>query len=242
MRKLIVAVLAFALLVLGSGASQANAAGSTITDIAVKDGRFKTLVAALTATGLDKVVAGTGPFTVFAPTDAAFAKLPKGTVEALLKDLPTLTSILTYHVVAGAVPAATVVKLQGANTVNGAPVNISIVGGKVILNGAATVIITDIKASNGIIHVIDTVLIPPADVSSQLKLITADQTLFSAPGGISTGVSVKQCDTYFITRTWQNFGFIPAYNAWVNLASTQQVNPDYGQPGGQAKPGYCAGR
>ena len=133
-----------------------------IVDTAVAAGSFKTLAAAVTAAGLVPTLKGAGPFTVFAPTDDAFAKLPKGTVEALLADIPKLTAILTYHVVAGKVLAADVVKLDGkaAKTVNGAEVKISTTGG-VKLNGTANVVTTDIECSNGVIHVIDTVILPP---------------------------------------------------------------------------------
>ncbi len=133
-----------------------------IVDTAVAAGSFKTLAAAVTAAGLVPTLKGAGPFTVFAPTDDAFAKLPAGTVEALLADLPKLTGILTYHVVAGKVLAADVLKLDGksAKTVNGAEVKISTTGG-VKLNGTATVTTTDIECSNGVIHVIDSVILPP---------------------------------------------------------------------------------
>jgi transforming growth factor-beta-induced protein len=143
----------------------AAAATKDIVDTAVAAGSFKTLAAALGAAGLVDTLKGAGPFTVFAPTDAAFAKLPAGTVEGLLKpeNKAALTAILTYHVVAGKVPASTVVTLNGktAKTVNGADVNIKVVGTDVFVNDAK-VLTTDIMASNGIIHVIDSVLIPPA--------------------------------------------------------------------------------
>jgi uncharacterized surface protein with fasciclin (FAS1) repeats len=134
-----------------------------IIDTAVAAGSFKTLAAAVTAAGLVPTLKGAGPFTVFAPTDEAFAKLPAGTVDALLADLPKLASILTYHVVAGKVMAAAVVTMDGksAKTVNGAEVNITTTGG-VKLNGASNVVKTDIECTNGVIHVIDTVIMPPA--------------------------------------------------------------------------------
>ena len=131
-----------------------------IVDTAVADGRFKTLATALTAAGLVDTLKGKGPFTVFAPTDEAFAKLPAGTLNALLADKAKLTAILTYHVVSGRVMAADVVKLTTANTVNGKPVTIKVDGGKVYINDAQ-VIITDILTSNGVIHVIDKVILPP---------------------------------------------------------------------------------
>lgn len=130
-----------------------------IVTVAVENGSFKTLAAALTAAGLVETLQGKGPFTVFAPTDAAFAKLPAGTVEALLKDKEKLTAILTYHVVAGKVEAKDVVKLTSAKTVNGKSVAIKVVDGKVMVD-AATVTGADVQASNGVIHVIDTVILP----------------------------------------------------------------------------------
>lgn len=135
-----------------------RAVKSDLVDTAVAAGSFKTLAAALQAAGLVDTLKGAGPFTVFAPTDAAFAKLPKGTVEALLKDIPKLRSILTYHVVAGSVSASEVVKLTKATTVQGQDVRIDATSG-VKINGA-TVTKADIATSNGIIHVIDTVLLP----------------------------------------------------------------------------------
>ena len=132
----------------------------TIVDIAVADGRFTTLVAALQAADLVGALSGEGPFTVFAPTDDAFAKLPEGTVEALLADIPALTDILLYHVVSGAVLAEDVVMLDSAETLLGEMVEIRVEGGMVYINDAQ-VIITDIIASNGVIHVIDSVLLPP---------------------------------------------------------------------------------
>lgn len=130
-----------------------------IVDIAVEDGRFTTLVAALQAADLVDTLKGEGLFTVFAPTDDAFDKLPAGTVEGLLNDIPALTNILLYHVVPGKVMAADVVKLSSADTASGASLTIAVMDGKVMINDAQ-VIITDIEASNGVIHVIDTVLLP----------------------------------------------------------------------------------
>ena len=134
-----------------------------IVDTAVANGNFKTLAAALGAAGLVTTVSGPGPFTVFAPTDAAFAKLPAGTLENLLKpeNKDQLTSILTYHVVAGKVMAADVVKLSQAKTVNGKMLMVKVHGGNVMINDAK-VTSTDIAASNGVIHVIDSVVLPTA--------------------------------------------------------------------------------
>jgi len=131
----------------------------TIVDIAVANGNFKTLVAAVQAAGLVDTLSGPGPFTVFAPTDEAFAKLPAGTVDALLKDKEKLASILTYHVVSGKVMAADVVKLTSAATVNGQMVTIKVDGETVMVDNA-NVVTTDIEASNGVIHVIDSVILP----------------------------------------------------------------------------------
>jgi len=129
-----------------------------IVDTAVAAGSFKTLAAALTAAGLIDTLKGAGPFTVFAPTDEAFAKLPAGTLDALLKDKAKLTAILTYHVVAGKVMAADVVKLKEAKTVQGQSVKIDATKG-VTIDGA-TVVKADIVCSNGVIHVIDSVILP----------------------------------------------------------------------------------
>ncbi len=139
--------------------AQMAAPAKDIVTTAVEAGSFKTLAAALQAAGLVETLQGKGPFTVFAPTDAAFAKLPAGTVEALLKDKTKLTQILTYHVVPGKVEARDVVKLTSAKTVNGQAVTIKVVDGKVMID-AATVTGADVQASNGVIHVIDTVILP----------------------------------------------------------------------------------
>ena len=132
----------------------------SIVDIALGDERFETLVAALQAAELVETLQGEGPFTVFAPTDDAFAALPEGTVAALLEDIPALTNILLYHVVAGDVRAADVVTLDSAVTVQGEPVRISVEGDNVRINDSL-VVIADIVASNGVIHVVDAVLLPP---------------------------------------------------------------------------------
>ena len=139
----------------------AKPAGKDIVDTAVGAGSFKTLVAAVQAAGLVETLKGKGPFTVFAPTDEAFAKLPKGTVETLLKpeNKAKLQAILTYHVVSGSVMAADVVKLTGAVTVQGQQVDIAVKDGKVTVDGA-NVVKTDIACSNGVIHVIDSVILP----------------------------------------------------------------------------------
>jgi uncharacterized surface protein with fasciclin (FAS1) repeats len=132
-----------------------------IVDIAAGDDRFETLVTALQAADLVDTLKGDGPFTVFAPTDDAFDNLPEGTLDALLADVPALTDVLLYHVVSGKFMAADVVTLSSATTVQGQDVTITVDGSDVYVNDAQ-VIITDIEASNGVIHVIDAVLIPPA--------------------------------------------------------------------------------
>jgi len=131
-----------------------------IVTTAVDAGVFKTLVTALTEAGLIETLQGKGPFTVFAPTDDAFAKLPKGTVEGLLKDKEALKKILLYHVVSGNVMSTDVVKLTEAATVEGSKIKIKVKDGKVMINDAK-VTTADVKASNGVIHIIDTVILPP---------------------------------------------------------------------------------
>ncbi|ACK74135.1 beta-Ig-H3/fasciclin (plasmid) [Gloeothece citriformis PCC 7424] len=132
---------------------------ANIVDTAVNAGSFSTLVAAIKAANLVDTLQGKGPFTVFAPTDEAFGKLPEGTVDELLKDIPKLKKILTYHVVSGKVMAADVVKLKSAKTVEGSDVKINASNGTVKVNDS-TVATADVAADNGVIHIIDTVLIP----------------------------------------------------------------------------------
>ena len=144
-------------------AEEAAAELGTIVDIAVGAGDFSTLVAAVTAAGLVETLQGEGPFTVFAPTDAAFAALPEGTVEALLEDpAGALTDILLYHVVAGKVMSGDLSDGMTAETVQGSPITVGIVDGVVTIDGA-TVVAADIEASNGVIHVIDAVILPPTE-------------------------------------------------------------------------------
>jgi transforming growth factor-beta-induced protein len=140
-----------------------SAPAKSIAEIAIGDPNFSTLVAAVTAAGLAETLMGEGPFTVFAPTNEAFAKLPAELVADLLKpeNKEKLQGILLYHVVSGTVKAADVVTLKEAKSVKGAPISIAVVDGKVMLNGSSTVVATDIDASNGVIHVIDTVILPP---------------------------------------------------------------------------------
>ena len=164
---------AVAALVLGSSAMAADVARpataplvnqqamTDIVDTAVGAGQFTTLAKALQAADLVTTLKSAGPFTVFAPTDAAFAKLPAATLNSLLANPAELRKVLTYHVVAGKVTAADVVKLSEATTVNGAKVQIAVRDGKVVLNGTSTVATADVMASNGVIHVIDTVILPP---------------------------------------------------------------------------------
>jgi uncharacterized surface protein with fasciclin (FAS1) repeats len=147
----------------GIAGAPARAAGTDIVDTAIAAGQFKTLAAALDGAGLVATLKGQGPFTVFAPTDAAFAKLPAGTVDTLLKpeNKARLAAILTYHVVPGRVTAADVARLKEARTVNGETVDVTADGGSVMINDAK-VTAADVAASNGVIHVIDTVMLPPA--------------------------------------------------------------------------------
>ncbi len=158
--RLLAASLIAASALMLAGPARADAPG-TIVDVAVGAGSFTTLVAAVKAAGLAGALSGKGPFTVFAPTDAAFAKLPPGTVESLLKpeNKKKLQAILLYHVVKGDVTSSDLKDGEQVTTLEGQPVTIGISGGVVNVNGA-TVVKADIPASNGVIHVIDTVLIP----------------------------------------------------------------------------------
>lgn len=142
-----------------SGYDKTTKSEKNIVETAVAAGNFTTLVAAVKAAGLVDALSGEGPFTVFAPTDEAFAKLPEGTLESLLKDKDKLTAILTYHVVDGKVMAKDVVGLNKAATLNGQDVKIAVKDDKVMIDNAQ-VVATDIACSNGVIHVIDNVILP----------------------------------------------------------------------------------
>jgi uncharacterized surface protein with fasciclin (FAS1) repeats len=173
---------ALVLVLLVAGALPAAAQGEQdIVDTAVAAGNFTTLAQALEAAGLVETLKGEGPFTVFAPTNEAFAKLPAGTLESLLQDTDTLRSILTYHVVSGEVMAADVTGMSGQDvaTVQGETVRVMVNGDQVMINDA-TVTQADVQASNGVIHVVDTVLIPPsvaAAMSNNTTQQAAPQTM-----------------------------------------------------------------
>ena len=218
----LVAALALALTLLAACGGDAEATPeaepeaptATIVDIAVDDGRFETLVAALQAAGLVDTLQGEGPFTVFAPTDDAFAKLPEGTVAALLQDIPALTDVLLYHVVAGNVMAADVAQLDAATTVQGSDVMVTVDGDTVRINDAQ-VIITDIQAANGTIHVIDTVLLPPQPEAASATIVD----IAVADGRFETLVAALQAAG--LVETLQGEGpftvFAPTDDAFAKL-------------------------
>lgn len=145
-----------------NAAAVSSTASADILTTADQAGQFKTLTAAIKAAGLEETLKGAGPFTVFAPTDDAFKKLPAGTVEGLLKpeNKDKLKAILTYHVVSGKVPSTDAVKLTSAKTVNGKDLKLAVDGKDLKLNGNAKVVKADINATNGVIHVIDAVVLP----------------------------------------------------------------------------------
>jgi uncharacterized surface protein with fasciclin (FAS1) repeats len=142
----------------------ASAAAMTkdIVETATEAGSFTTLLTAVKAAGLTETLQGSGPFTVFAPTDAAFAALPAGTLDGLLKDPAALKKVLLYHVVSGSVTSDKVVGLSSAPSVEGSPIAISVKDGTVYLDDASKVVTPDVMASNGVIHVIDKVILPPS--------------------------------------------------------------------------------
>ncbi|RDI96004.1 fasciclin domain-containing protein [Meiothermus sp. QL-1] len=163
MKRSLLVLAALALAALGLTLTQAQGtmtANQTIAQIVANNPNFSTLLTAVRTAGLVETLSGPGPFTVFAPTNEAFAKIPKADLDKLLADRAELTKVLQYHVVSGRVPSSQVVNLREAKTVEGRNITIQVRDGKVILNGVATVTTVDIQASNGIIHVIDTVLLP----------------------------------------------------------------------------------
>jgi transforming growth factor-beta-induced protein len=191
-----------------TAATPAAAGLKDIVDTAAGAGSFKTLLAAATAAGLVDTLKSAGPFTVFAPTDEAFAKIPKATLDGILADKKQLTAILTYHVVAGKVLAADVVKLDGksAKTVNGADVSIAVKDGKVTLNGNVNVLKTDVLASNGVIHVIDSVLLPPAAGAAPAAAPAAGTIIDVATKNGSFKTLLAAVDAAGLTSTLQGAG------------------------------------
>src|SRR5688572_18986311 len=153
----------------------AGARAADIVDTAVAAGQFTTLVKAVQAAGLVDTLKGPGPFTVFAPTDAAFAKLPAGALDQLIANPTQLRAVLTYHVVPGRVMAAQVTNGLSANSVQGSPLTFQVGGGSVRVNNSATVTQADVMASNGVIHVIDTVLMPPSMQAAPSQLPRAGE-------------------------------------------------------------------
>ena len=204
---------AVAVLALSTVNQHAGAADKTIVDTAVDAGSFNTLTQALQAAGLIDALQGKGPFTVFAPTDEAFAKLPPEQVAALLKpeNKETLAGILTFHVVPGKVLAKDVVKIQGAVTLNGQRADVVIKDGKVSIDGA-NVVKTDIKCSNGVIHVIDRVILPASeDLAKTATKAGNFQTLLAAAdaAGLTEALSGKGPLTVF-APTNDAFAKLPA--------------------------------
>jgi uncharacterized surface protein with fasciclin (FAS1) repeats len=161
-------LLLFGFMMTASVPRQAVASDKDIVETAVAAGSFKTLATALTEAGLIETLKGKGPFTVFAPTDEAFAKIPKADLDKLLKDKEALTKVLLYHVVSGKVMSSDVVKLKSAKTVEGSDVKIAVDGTTVMVN-QAKVVTVDVEASNGVIHVIDSVIMPPAGKKDSTK-------------------------------------------------------------------------
>jgi transforming growth factor-beta-induced protein len=166
----LLAVSAVAVAAVGQSASARPTADGNIVQTAVAAGQFTTLASLLTKAGLVETLSTGGPFTVFAPTDAAFAKVPKSTLDALAGDLAKLKAVLLYHVVSGSLPAAEVVKLGSVKTLNGTGVAIKATNGAVFVGGAK-VTTPDVSASNGTIHVIDSVLIPPTAPAAQKNIV-----------------------------------------------------------------------
>ena len=164
--KINLTIITLLLLVSISFAQDAKKANKDIVDIAVGNSDFSTLVTALKAADLVDALKGEGPFTVFAPTNEAFAKLPKGALDNLLKDKEALKQVLLYHVVSGKVTSADVVKVDKANTLSGKDVKVTVSDSGVMINSSKETVV-DIMATNGVIHVIDTVLLPPADPSKE---------------------------------------------------------------------------
>ena len=196
------------------------AAAKDIVATAVGAGQFNTLVAAVKAAGLVGALQGKGPFTVFAPTDEAFAKLPAGTVEALLKDPKALSNILLYHVVPGAVKAAAVTDGLTAKTLQGSPVTFKVMDGKAMIEGAG-IVATDVMASNGVIHVIDSVILPPAKAAAPAAAPAAKDIVATAVGAGQFNTLVAAVKAAGLVEALQGKGpftvFAPTDEAFAKL-------------------------
>ena len=190
------------------GEAKMKAASGDIVDTAVKAGSFNTLVKAVQAAGLVETLKGEGPFTVFAPTDAAFAAIPADTLNALLGDKEALTNVLTYHVVAGKVPASKATKLSWADMVNGQAARITMKDGAAFIDNAK-IIKTDIKTSNGIIHVIDAVILPRKDIVDTAVSAGSFKTLVTAVKAADLVETLKGKGPYTV--------FAPADSAFAKL-------------------------
>jgi uncharacterized surface protein with fasciclin (FAS1) repeats len=229
MRKFVVFTLLLALVgafALPVATPRAEASGSSIVDIAVADGRFTTLVAALQATGLDAALASGGPYTVFAPTDTAFANvlnLLDMSAAELLADTDLLTSILLYHVVPGAVTSDQVVGIDSAATLQGDLVHFSAGPTGVQINDASNVIITDIVASNGVIHVIDNVLFPPQNL---LGLAAENNLSIFLAAVEAAGLTSALFDGPYTVLAPTNAAFVAALDALGLTADELFANTD----------------
>ena len=214
------------------------AQSNTISDVVSGDDRFQTLSAALTAAGLTGTFSGAGPYTVFAPTDAAFAALPEGALEELLGDTAALTNLLKYHVVSGSLGAADLVGLSKTDTLSGAPLFFNSSIGTTVLNGSVNVVTSDIQASNGVIHVVDAVLLPSETGLHDLVLVNGDVPLLDAPGGNPTGATLRNCQTAVVFERLGGYGYTNM-GGWIDLSATSDVAENYGQPGGQPIAPQC---
>ena len=205
-------------------ASPSPAAMGDIVATAKAAGSFGTLLKAATAAGLVETLQGAGPFTVFAPTDDAFAALPAGALDKLLADPEALKQVLLYHVVSGKVTSDQVVKLTSADTVEGSPIAIAVKDGKVSLNGSTQVTTADVEASNGVIHVIDQVLMPPAMVASPAPSASAaamDDIVATAKAAGTFSTLLKAATAAGLVETLQGPGpftvFAPTDEAFAAL-------------------------
>jgi transforming growth factor-beta-induced protein len=203
--------------------SECGAGGADLVDTAVSAGKFSTLVAAVKAAGLVDTLKGEGPFTVFAPSDEAFAKLPAGTVEGLLADKEALTSVLTYHVVAGALKAADVAGSTWLPTVNGQSLFVSVAGDEVRVDGAR-VVATDVMAKNGVIHVIDTVVLPRKDIVGVAAEAGVFKTLLAAAEAAGLVETLKGAGPFTVfAPTDEAFAKLPAGTVEGLLADTAKL-------------------
>lgn len=248
MRKWSILVLVLFAVLMATAPTSARG-GKSIADIVVesaaakKDPQFTALLTLVRTAGLFELLDNPNHLTVFAPTDAAFQALGSETIDALLADPIALRQVLLYHIATIELPASALGTQTSVPTLGGGPILIGARDGVIYLNNSgAKIVTTDIVASNGIIHVIDAVIQPPATFPDDLFLVNGGAQVVNAPGGTPTGAVVRDCQTVFANGWSQGFAHIEIMGGWVDSRVLENVAENYGQSGGQPVVNRCLGK